>query len=136
MSTDECEQGVEGIVRGIPPSLAGSSQGHDLRTSTSRWVGSPRDPLWVTSTKRGAHGRYFLSTVCVSERYRGRGYCARFLSELVRYARYENRVVYLEVERVNSAAVRCYERAGFVLGRHLDERYDEYVRRPESQPTR
>lgn len=72
-------------------------------------------------------GRYYLNAVCVFGSYRGRGYCSKFIPMILADEEYRNKRVYLEVDRTNEVAVRCYIRSGFVYGGRYDDIYDTYT---------
>ena len=44
--------------------------------------------------------------------YRGQGYCVNSLKKIVK--KVKNKVVFLEVNKNNGAAIHCYEKVGFV----------------------
>jgi ribosomal protein S18 acetylase RimI-like enzyme len=80
----------------------------------------------IAAMGEAGDGRWYLSTVCTFREFRGRGYCTPFIRALLERDEYRRVVTYLEVDRANAAAVRCYVKAGFVLHSRYDETYDVY----------
>lgn len=75
--------------------------------------------------------RYYLNTVCTFIEHRGKGYCSWFMPQILAIEPYNSNVVYLEVDKTNAAAIRCYKKAGFYYKSEYDGTYDAYEwRRP------
>jgi len=70
--------------------------------------------------------RYYLSTVCTFLKYRGKGYCTPFIKSIIESKRYSEFTTYLEVNKTNEAAIKCYIKAGFIYKEEYDKQYDVY----------
>ena len=121
------------------------------------FVGSPTAALRVIREGAGIVGYYLLLfrarssvarlySIAVDARYRGRGLAAALLADAERAARSRGRSrLGLEVREDNGAAIRLYQRLGYVLkGRHADyyedgagaRRYEKRLDRPARDRSR
>lgn len=73
-------------------------------------------------------GGLYIHTICIDEKFRGRGIGSKIINELEK----ENKKMYLYVNAGNERAIRFYEKSGFVkkfLGRmnYKEKDYAEYL---------
>lgn len=74
-----------------------------------------RQPIALLGMEKEIDGRVLLNTAMVLEEHRGRGYCPRLVKAVLKHPAYSGKMVHLEVDTNNQAAVSCYRRAGFII---------------------
>lgn len=74
------------------------------------------DLVVIGTVSEGAkQGEFIIYNVCVHPDYRNRGLCNRLMMEIKKYykRKADNCILILDVHKVNYAAIKCYEKAGF-----------------------
>ena len=56
---------------------------------------------------------YLLNNVIIYQKYRGKGYCEKMLKCILK--KYIGKNIYLEVDKLNIPAVKCYIKCGFTI---------------------
>ena len=77
----------------------------------------------------GNTGSYLIRNIVVGVGHRGKGLCPKLLKEVIRELKKQGGThLYLDVDPINAAAIRCYGGVGFVPAGTKTYNEKEYVR--------